>query len=103
MTSKVIYKGGLETECIHLKSNDSIRTDAPIDNNGKELHSHLQISVPHLWLRACLLSWVFGPEIMRLIWMVHMLMLQSIWAVTQGELQRSMLICLCQIMSTHQK
>ena len=35
MTSKVIYKGGLETECIHLKSNDSIRTDAPIDNNGK--------------------------------------------------------------------
>ena len=35
MTSKVIYKGDLETECIHLKSSESIRTDAPVDNNGK--------------------------------------------------------------------
>ncbi|MCO6461449.1 MAG: OsmC family protein [Saprospiraceae bacterium] len=35
MTSKVIYKGDLETECIHLKSNESIRTDAPLDNRGK--------------------------------------------------------------------
>ncbi|HRN33175.1 MAG TPA: OsmC family protein [Saprospiraceae bacterium] len=35
MTSKVIYKGHLETECIHQKSSESIRTDAPTDNNGK--------------------------------------------------------------------
>ena len=35
MTSKVIYKGDLETECIHLNSSDSIRTDAPVDNKGK--------------------------------------------------------------------
>lgn len=35
MTSKVIYHGDLETECIHLKSGDAFRTDAPIDNNGK--------------------------------------------------------------------
>ncbi|SIR03150.1 OsmC family protein [Maribacter ulvicola] len=34
MTSKVTYNGGLRTECIHLKSNDSFVTDAPLDNNG---------------------------------------------------------------------
>lgn len=34
MTSKVIYNGGLRTECVHLKSNDSFVTDAPVDNNG---------------------------------------------------------------------
>lgn len=35
MTSQVIYKGQLETQCIHLASQDAIRTDAPVDNNGK--------------------------------------------------------------------
>lgn len=35
MTSKIIYKGELETICIHLKSGQEIRTDAPPDNNGK--------------------------------------------------------------------
>ena len=35
MTAKVIYKGELETECIHIRSNASITTDAPTDNNGK--------------------------------------------------------------------
>lgn len=35
MTSKVIYKGDLRTECVHLKSGDSFLTDAPTDNNGK--------------------------------------------------------------------
>ncbi|MDA8885964.1 OsmC family protein [Bacteroidia bacterium] len=35
MTSKVLYKGNLRTECIHLKSNSQICTDAPTDNNGK--------------------------------------------------------------------
>lgn len=34
MTSKVTYNGELRTECIHLKSNDSFVTDAPVDNNG---------------------------------------------------------------------
>ena len=35
MTSKVIYKGSLRTEAIHLASNQKIVTDAPIDNHGK--------------------------------------------------------------------
>lgn len=35
MPSEVIYNGGLRTTCIHLKSNSSFETDAPIDNNGK--------------------------------------------------------------------
>lgn len=35
MTSKIIYKGNLRTEAIHLKSGEKIITDAPIDNNGK--------------------------------------------------------------------
>ncbi|WP_339728998.1 OsmC family protein [Maribacter stanieri] len=34
MTSKVTYNGALRTECVHLKSNDSFVTDAPVDNNG---------------------------------------------------------------------
>lgn len=35
MTSKVIYKGELRTESIHLQSNSIIYTDAPKDNFGK--------------------------------------------------------------------
>ena len=35
MTSKVVYKGSLRTEAIHLASNQKIVTDAPIDNQGK--------------------------------------------------------------------
>ena len=35
MTSKVIYKGSLRTEAIHLASIQKIVTDAPIDNHGK--------------------------------------------------------------------
>ncbi|MBK9255548.1 MAG: OsmC family protein [Saprospiraceae bacterium] len=35
MTSKVIYNGELRTECVHLKSGQTIMTDAPLDNNGK--------------------------------------------------------------------
>lgn len=35
MTSKIIYSGKLRTEATHLKSNTSIQTDAPIDNNGQ--------------------------------------------------------------------
>ncbi|HRP90603.1 MAG TPA: OsmC family protein [Edaphocola sp.] len=35
MTSKIIYKGDLRTESIHLASNTIIETDAPLDNNGK--------------------------------------------------------------------
>ncbi len=34
-TSKIIYKGNLRTEATHLKSNTSIITDAPTDNEGK--------------------------------------------------------------------
>jgi uncharacterized OsmC-like protein len=34
-TAKVKYLGDLQTECIHLKSNTRIVTDAPVDNNGK--------------------------------------------------------------------
>jgi len=35
MTSKVIYTGNLRTKATHLKSGNSIITDAPTDNNGK--------------------------------------------------------------------
>ena len=35
MTSKVTYLGDLRTESVHLKSNNSFITDAPLDNNGK--------------------------------------------------------------------
>lgn len=35
MTSEVIYIGELRAEAIHLRSKESIITDAPIDNQGK--------------------------------------------------------------------
>ena len=35
ITSKVVYKGELRTEAIHLQSNTKIYTDAPKDNHGK--------------------------------------------------------------------
>ena len=35
MTSKVSYKGNLRTEATHIRSNTTIETDAPTDNNGK--------------------------------------------------------------------
>ena len=35
MTSKVIYKGDLRTECEHLQSSSTFITDAPLDNQGK--------------------------------------------------------------------
>lgn len=35
MTSKVIYQGDLRTVSTHISSNESIISDAPIDNNGK--------------------------------------------------------------------
>ena len=34
-TSKIVYKGNLRTEATHLQSNQTIITDAPLDNNGK--------------------------------------------------------------------
>jgi len=35
MTSKIIYKGELRTEAVHLQSGTQIETDAPTDNHGK--------------------------------------------------------------------
>ncbi len=35
MTSRVVYKGGLRTECTHLRSGNTYMTDAPTDNHGK--------------------------------------------------------------------
>lgn len=35
ITSKVVYKGDLRTEAIHIQSNNTIITDAPKDNHGK--------------------------------------------------------------------
>ena len=35
MTSKLIYKGSLRTEATHLRSGNTIITDAPTDNKGK--------------------------------------------------------------------
>ena len=34
-TSKIIYQGNLRTEATHLKSGNTVITDAPLDNNGK--------------------------------------------------------------------
>ena len=35
MTSKVIFKGALRTEATHIRSGNTIITDAPTDNKGK--------------------------------------------------------------------
>lgn len=35
ITSKIIYKGELRTEAVHVKSETQIITDAPTDNHGK--------------------------------------------------------------------
>jgi putative redox protein len=35
MTSKVTYLGDLRAESVHIKSQNSFITDAPLDNNGK--------------------------------------------------------------------
>ena len=35
MISTVVYKGDLRTEATHIKSGETIITDAPIDNQGK--------------------------------------------------------------------
>ncbi|HYH14662.1 MAG TPA: OsmC family protein [Flavisolibacter sp.] len=35
MTSIVTYEGDLRTNCTHIRSQSTIETDAPIDNNGK--------------------------------------------------------------------
>lgn len=35
LTSKVIYTGGLRTSAVHIKSGNTIITDAPTDNHGK--------------------------------------------------------------------
>ncbi|MGB7394245.1 MAG: OsmC family protein [Pricia sp.] len=33
-TSKITYNGELRTTCEHLRSGDTFKTDAPVDNNG---------------------------------------------------------------------
>ncbi len=35
MTSKVEYQGALRTAAVHIKSNNTLITDAPTDNQGK--------------------------------------------------------------------
>lgn len=35
MTSRVTYLGDLRTECVHLQSESSMITDAPLDNQGR--------------------------------------------------------------------
>lgn len=35
MTARVTYVGGLRTEAEHLRSGNTILTDAPVDNRGK--------------------------------------------------------------------
>ena len=37
-TAQIIWDGDLETKCTHLKSGDTITTDAPTDNEGKGAH-----------------------------------------------------------------
>ena len=55
MTSKVTYKGGLRTEAIHLKSGNTIITDAPVDNHGNgEAFSPTDLTVTSLG--SCILT-----------------------------------------------
>lgn len=35
MTAHIVYQGGLHTEATHVKSGNSIETDAPVDNQGR--------------------------------------------------------------------
>jgi uncharacterized OsmC-like protein len=35
MTSKITYLSDLRTKCTHIRSGQTIITDAPVDNNGK--------------------------------------------------------------------
>ena len=34
ITSKITYNGELRTTCEHIRSGDTFKTDAPVDNNG---------------------------------------------------------------------
>jgi putative redox protein len=55
MTSKISYQGDLRTEATHLASQTIIKTDAPIDNNGKgELFSPTDIVATAL--ASCMLT-----------------------------------------------
>ena len=55
MTSKVTYKGGLRTEAVHLKSGNTIITDAPVDNHGNgEAFSPTDLTVTSLG--SCILT-----------------------------------------------
>ncbi len=54
-TSKIIYLGELRTTATHLASNNSILTDAPIDNHGKgEAFSPTDLAATSL--ASCLLT-----------------------------------------------
>ena len=48
-TVKATYLGGLRVECEHLQSGTKIVTDAPVDNHGKERHSHRPICARPPW------------------------------------------------------
>jgi uncharacterized OsmC-like protein len=49
MTSTITYLGGLRTECTHIRSGQTIITDAPVDNNGKgEAFSPTDLTVTSL-------------------------------------------------------
>ncbi len=55
MTSRVIYKGKLRTEATHLRSGNTIITDAPVDNHGNgEAFSPTDLAATSL--ASCLLT-----------------------------------------------
>ena len=61
MTSKVTYLGGLRTECVHLRSGQTIITAAPIDNNGKgEAFSPTDLCVTALASCAMTIIGIYG-------------------------------------------
>lgn len=35
MTARIVYRGALRTEAVHLRSATTLRTDAPVDNRGQ--------------------------------------------------------------------
>ncbi len=69
MTAEVIYHQGLRTEAVHLRSGNTIRTDAPQDNQGKgEAFSPTDLLATAL--ATCMLT-VMGIFAEKKGWSIH--------------------------------
>lgn len=57
ITSKIEYLGALRTQATHVRSNNTIITDAPADNQGKGRRFRQPIYLLWVWLLALLPLW----------------------------------------------